>query len=68
MRWRDAGAAARTAAADCSATIQQRTDAIVVLQRDTRATIVLRRRLELDGGELGHHARNALLAVDQALR
>lgn len=67
-RWRDAGAIARTAAADLARSELERIEAIVVIQRDARASIRLLREIERAGGAVGESARNALLSIDQERR
>lgn len=67
MRWRDAGSVARAVAGDVRELEARRVDAIVVMQRDVRASIALLRDIEAAGGATAVHARNALDSIDVAL-
>lgn len=62
-KWRDAGRIARCVACDPHAKQQQRIDAIVILHRDTCASIRLLRAIEQEGGAVGDSARNVLTAI-----
>lgn len=66
LRWREGGAAARSVGADRSAPLQQRINAIVVMQRDSYENRRQLLAMEAEGGEIAVHARNALRAIDAA--
>ncbi len=66
-RWRDAGATARAVAADYSRPDKERVDAMAVMCRDARATILLLRTIGAGQGAAPEHARNYLAGVQAAL-
>lgn len=70
LRWRDAGAAARSVAGRRSAPLQHRIDGMTVAWADARETIVLLQAIAAEDGPQAVHARNFLarLAAQQAPR
>jgi hypothetical protein len=68
LRWQASGDAARIVGDDRRSPDQDRINAIVVMQRDSRANIAVLRRIEREGGPLAAHAANALKSIDEARR
>lgn len=66
MQWRDAGHIARNAAGNTELGIRDRTNAIVVMQRDMLTSIDLLKQLAAEGGEIGQHAENVLKEIDRS--
>lgn len=67
LEWRSSDQRARELAPDESYSLADRVNAVVTLQRGSRCSIGALRRLAERNDEIGQHARNALLAIANAL-
>lgn len=64
--WRTSIPAAKSLVMDSAQPTPDRVQAVVVLQRDVRATVEMLRALEAGGGDVAAHAKNALDSIREA--